>query len=271
MNESYAPFTLAVSLDLLLAAGEAIIAAPQGTLAPSPMLSAPDGLPLLPVGARIGQEDCPADLLVESVLWLPSVDTAQPARRGLLLRALASVEFPAGRMDAIAQRRGMAVAVVILSDKGSRGERRDECAPIIHAALQDKVEICYSRDWIIPDDTATLKALLIDLCLTQRFDLVLTSGGTGVAPRDLTPEATLAVIEKRLPGYERAMTAASLAKTPHGAISRAVAGTLGGTLVVNMPGSPKAVAENLAPLIPTLRHTIEKLQGDPGDCALLHP
>ncbi|MBU1003944.1 MAG: MogA/MoaB family molybdenum cofactor biosynthesis protein [Proteobacteria bacterium] len=269
MNESYAPFTLAVSLDLPLAAGETIIVAPAGALAPSPTLRAPDGLPLLPVGARIGQEDCPDDLLVESVLWLPAAEPGQPALRGLLLRALTAVAFPAGRLDAIAQRRGMAVAVVILSDKGARGERKDECAPLIHAALQGKLDICHVRDWIIPDDPTILKALLMDLCLTQRFDLVLTSGGTGVAPRDLTPEATLAVIEKRLPGYERAMTAASLVKTPHGAISRAVAGTLGGALVVNLPGSPKAVTENLAPLVPTLKHTIMKLQGDPTDCALI--
>lgn len=269
MNESYAPFTLAVSLDLQLAAGETIIAAPAGALVPTPGVLAPEGLPELPAGAHIGQEDCPSDLLVESALWLPPAGPADPAKRGLLLRALTPVEFPAGQMDAIAKRQGMAVAVVILSDKGSRGERKDECAPLIHSLLNDRLDICHSRDWIIPDDTATLKALLTDLCLTQRYDLVLTSGGTGVAPRDLTPEATLAVIEKRLPGYERAMTAASLTKTPHGAISRAVAGTLGGSLIVNLPGSPKAVAENLEPLVPTLNHTIMKLQGDPTDCALI--
>jgi molybdenum cofactor synthesis domain-containing protein len=97
----------------------------------------------------------------------------------------------------------------------------------------------------------------------------MTTGGTGVAPRDITPEATLAVIEKRLPGYERAMTAASLAKTPHGAVSRAVAGTLGRAIIVNMPGSPKAVRECLEPLVPTLSHTLEKLHGDPSDCARL--
>jgi len=115
-----------------------------------------------------------------------------------------------------------------------------------------------------------LKSLLVDLSLKQGFDLIMTTGGTGVGPRDITPEATLAVIEKRLPGYERAMTRASLQKTPHGAISRAIAGTLGESLIVNMPGSPKAVKECLEPLLPTLKHTLEKLQGDPSDCALLH-
>lgn len=271
MNESYAPFTLSVPLDVQLAPGETIVAAPAGALAPAPMLAAPDGLPDLPVGAHLGQEDCPGDLLVEGVVWLPPADPADPARRGLLLRALSAVEFPAGSMDLIAQRPGLAVAVIILSDKGARGERKDECAPLIRSAVESKLPVCHARDWIIPDDPATLKALITELCLTQRFDLVLTSGGTGVGPRDTTPEATLAVIDKRLPGYERAMTAASLAKTPHGAISRAVAGTLGGAVIVNMPGSPKAVTENLDPLLPTLKHTIEKLQGDPSDCAKLHP
>ncbi len=126
------------------------------------------------------------------------------------------------------------------------------------------------QGFVIPDEAGLLKGLMADLALVQGFDLILTTGGTGVGPRDVTPEATLAVIEKRLPGFERAMTAASLAKTPHGAISRAVAGTLGQAVIVNMPSSPKAVAECLEPLLPTLRHTLEKLQGDPSDCAALH-
>ncbi|MDD2219523.1 MAG: molybdopterin-binding protein, partial [Desulfoplanes sp.] len=88
-------------------------------------------------------------------------------------------------------------------------------------------------------------------------------------PRDITPETTLEVIEKRPPGFEQAMTAPSLAKTPMGVISRAVAGTLGNALIINLPGSPKAVAENLAAIVPAMGHTLDKLQGDPSDCATL--
>lgn len=268
MNETFAPFTLTVPMDTPLAAGECITVAASGLSAPSPCAVLGGGAPLPPVGARLGQGDPPCGLVVESVLRLPAAQAGDPAGLGLLLRAEGRVEIAAGGWDVTAARPGMAVAVIVLSDKGSRGERRDECAPLVRSLVLDSLDVAHFRHWIIPDDPGQLKALLTDLCLTQGFDLVLTSGGTGVGPRDTSPEATLAVIEKRLPGYERAMTAASLAKTPHGAISRAVAGTLGRALVVNLPGSPKAVAENLEPLLPTLTHTLKKLQGDPTDCAL---
>lgn len=111
-----------------------------------------------------------------------------------------------------------------------------------------------------------LKATLVDCCLFQGFDLVFTTGGTGVGPRDITPEVTLPLLDKRLPGFERAMTQISLAKTPHAMISRAVAGTMGAALVVNLPGSPKAVRENLHAILPALKHAVEKLQGDQRDC-----
>ncbi|WP_461211516.1 MogA/MoaB family molybdenum cofactor biosynthesis protein [Desulfocurvus sp. DL9XJH121] len=268
MNEVFAPLTLSVPVQTLVARGECIVAVPAGALAPSPALSASSGLlPALPAGTRLGLAGGPCDLVVESVLRLPPAEAEGVSRTGLLLAALDTVDVPPGEHEFAASRQGLAVAVVVLSDKGSRGERVDKCAPIIQERLAGALPVCHARQWIIPDDPGTLKALLADLCLAQGYDLVLTSGGTGVAPRDTTPEATLAVIERRLPGYERAMTAASLAKTPHGAISRAVAGTLGRAVVVNLPGSPKAVAENLDPLLPTLVHTISKLQGDPSDCA----
>ena len=112
-----------------------------------------------------------------------------------------------------------------------------------------------------------LRALLTDLALIQGYDLIVTTGGTGLAPSDRTPEATLAAIDTRLPGFETAMTVASLAKTPMAAISRAVCGALGDSLVVNLPGSPKAVRENFAAIGPALEHALQKLQGDPSDCA----
>jgi molybdenum cofactor synthesis domain-containing protein len=98
------------------------------------------------------------------------------------------------------------------------------------------------------------------------IDLILTTGGTGVAPRDVTPEATLAVIDRELPGMAEAMRAGSLKKTPRAMISRAVAGIRKQTLIVNLPGSPRAVRENLAVVLPALPHTIEKIKGDPSEC-----
>jgi molybdenum cofactor synthesis domain-containing protein len=98
------------------------------------------------------------------------------------------------------------------------------------------------------------------------IDLILTTGGTGVAPRDVTPEATLSVIDRELPGMAEAMRAESLKKTPRAMISRAVAGIRKQTLIVNLPGSPRAVRENLAVLLPALPHAIEKIKGDPSEC-----
>ena len=171
-----------------------------------------------------------------------------------------------GEFSCVVGRRGFSLAWITLSDKGSRGERVDASGPVIRDTLAQTMELSLARGVVIPDETLLLKAALVDFCLFQRFDLVFTTGGTGVGPRDITPEATLPLLDKRLPGFERAMTQASLAKTPHGVISRAVAGTMGASLVVNLPGSPKAVRENLLAILPALKHTVEKLQGDPRDC-----
>ena len=119
---------------------------------------------------------------------------------------------------------------------------------------------------MIPDDPQTLRPLVMELALGQGYDLILTSGGTGLAPRDTTPEALLPIFERRLPGFEQATMQASPAKTPTAAISRAVAGTLGRTIVITLPGSRKAVSENLAAILPALGHALEKLHGDPSDC-----
>ena len=218
----------------------------------------------LRVGDRLTGDG--ASLLVLSVGWQPGGADSR-STPVYLLRA--ETEVPAGEHVCVVARAGYALAWITLSDKGARGERVDESGPLIGKAVDEKLDLAVVQGFVIPDETGQLKGLLVDLALNQGFDLIMTTGGTGVAPRDVTPEATQAVIEKRLPGFERAMTAASLSKTPHGAISRAVAGTLGQAVIVNMPGSPKAVAECLEPLLPTLRHTLEKLQGDPSDCASL--
>lgn len=203
---------------------------------------------------------------VFSSAWLLS--THNPTgQRHYFVEAMDDVS--AGRAELTIEKNGPSLAWITLSDKGSRGERTDESGPLIADMVGETLNLSLIKGFVLPDVEEELRALLTHLALEAGFDLILTTGGTGVAPRDVTPEATLAVIEKRLPGFERAMTAASLEKTPHGAISRAVAGTLGDSIIVNMPGSPKAVKECLEPLLPVFRHTIEKLQGDQSDCATL--
>jgi molybdenum cofactor synthesis domain-containing protein len=160
----------------------------------------------------------------------------------------------------------LSLAWVTLSDKGARNEREDASGPLIEKIVRDKYELAYVRGYMIPDEELQLRQLLVDLALHQKFDLILTTGGTGVSPRDVTPEATVKVIDRRLRGVEQAMMATSLKKTPHAVVSRAIAGTLGTSLIVNMPGSTKAVAENLEAVLPAFGHTIAKLQGDPADC-----
>ncbi len=154
-------------------------------------------------------------------------------------------------------------AVLTLSDKGSRGERTDESGPAIAEALKGLGEIKYYD--ILPDERELIKDRL--LFYAGKVDLILTTGGTGLSPRDVTPEATLDVIDREIPGIAEAMRVESLKKTRNAMLSRAVAGVTGQTLIINLPGSPRAVRENLAVIIDALPHAVEKIKGDQGDCA----
>lgn len=156
-------------------------------------------------------------------------------------------------------------AIITLSDKGSKGDREDESGQTIRQMVAD-IHAIVSHYEILPDEKERIIDVLKSLSDSGSLDLILTTGGTGVAPRDVTPEATLAVIDRELPGMAEAMRAESLKKTPHAMISRAVAGIRKQTLIINLPGSPRAVRENLAVILPAIPHTIEKIQGDPSDC-----
>ncbi len=156
-------------------------------------------------------------------------------------------------------------AVLTVSDRSFRGLRPDEAGPLA-ASLLEEAGYQVIETAVVPDERPDIEAALIRLADETRAALVVTTGGTGFSPRDVTPEATLAVCERPAPGIPEAMRAASLAITPRAMLSRAAAGIRGGTLIVNLPGSPKAVRENLEAVLPTLEHGLKMLLGGPADC-----
>jgi molybdopterin adenylyltransferase len=156
--------------------------------------------------------------------------------------------------------------VITVSDKGSQGMREDKSGPEIVKMLEGiGAEVVDGA--IVPDEIDQIQESLIDFADRRRMDLVVTTGGTGVSPRDVTPDATMAVINREVPGMAEAMRRESHRVTPHALISRAVVGIRGRTLIVNLPGSPKSVRENLSVILPALRHAIEKIKGDDRECA----
>lgn len=160
----------------------------------------------------------------------------------------------------------MKAAVLTLSDKGARGERQDGSGPALEQYLRERgVETV--RTAIIPDEAELISETLMEWADNRVADLILTTGGTGVSPRDVTPDATLSVVERVIPGFGEVMRAKSLEKTPHAMISRAIAGIRGAALIINLPGSPKGAIDNLDAVWAAVPHAVAKLQGDPADCA----
>ncbi len=157
-------------------------------------------------------------------------------------------------------------AILTVSDKGSQGGREDTAGSVIRELLSGLgVEI--SRYEIVPDEQGEISGKLKEWADNSNIDLILTSGGTGLSPRDVTPEATLAVVDRLAPGFSEVMRTESLKKTPMGMLSRGVSGVRGGSLIINLPGSAKAVRECLEAIIPALPHAIETLRGEASECA----
>lgn len=157
--------------------------------------------------------------------------------------------------------------VITISDKGSRGEREDVSGGEVQRLLGG-ISATVSAYDIIPDEQDIIQSTLVDYCDKRHIDIVVTTGGTGVSPRDVTPDATLNVIDREIPGMAEAMRRESSAKTPHGMISRAVVGIRKQSIIINLPGSPRGARENLSVILPALRHAVEKIKGDESDCAV---
>lgn len=158
----------------------------------------------------------------------------------------------------------MNLGILTVSDRGASGEYEDRSGPLMRQILESQPPgWAITRQAIVPDDFETIRQTLLQWCAAG-VHLILTTGGTGFSPRDITPEATKAVIERETPGITEALRAESLKITRHAMLSRAVAGIRGQTLIINMPGNPKAVRENLAVLLPILPHALELLTGSPN-------
>ncbi len=156
-------------------------------------------------------------------------------------------------------------AILTVSDKGSRGERNDQSGPALaHWLAERSVEVAATA--LVADEQPLIASALRNWSGSAAVDLILTTGGTGLSPRDVTPEATMQVLDRVVPGFSEAMRSSSLAKTPYAMLSRAVCGIRNRTLIVNLPGSPAGAIENLETIWPAVPHAILKLQGDTLDC-----
>ena len=155
--------------------------------------------------------------------------------------------------------------VLTISDRGSRGQREDTSGPLITEIL-NRAGYRVEKQDIVPDELEAIARCLITWVDKDELRLIVTTGGTGVSPTDVTPEAMLTVIKHQIPGMAEAMRAASLKKTPHAMLSRAMVGVRAKSLIINLPGSPAGAEENLSVILPAIDHALAKIAGDMSDC-----
>jgi len=191
-------------------------------------------------------------------------------RLGLFARVLTggsvAIGDPVEVVELVARER-FQVVVLTVSDRCAAGSAEDTAGPAAAAAIEQALGAHTYRVEVVPDETDTIAERLKHYCDGHSIDLVLTVGGTGFSPRDVTPEATRPLLERLTPGLDEAMRAASLRSLPQALLSRGVSGIRGSTLAVNLPGSREAATENLSAILPALSHGLKKLRGDPTDCA----
>ena len=161
--------------------------------------------------------------------------------------------------------RPLTAKVITVSDRSFRGEREDLSGPAVKNLLE-RAGYAVGAVEVLPDEQPRIESALIHAADEEKLALIVTTGGTGLSPRDFTPEALIPVLDRRLPGFEQVMFAEGLTHTPRAVLSRCLAGTLGRTMLIALPGSRLAAQENLAALLPVLPHALEKLNGDMSDC-----
>jgi len=229
----------------------------------------------LPVGSRLQCEDCILEITqigkecrTRCQIYHKVGDCIMP-REGVFARVVQDGSISVGDVMALIEEPGQRfrAAILTVSDKGSRGERKDESGPLI-AQMLESAGYSVIDQIILPDEKSAIEPELINLADRQRMDLILTTGGTGFSLRDITPEATIAVAERIAPGIAEAIRAHSMQITGRAMLSRGASVIRGGTLIVNLPGSPKAVREGLEFILPQLEHGIEILRGDAHECAM---
>lgn len=227
----------------------------------------------LPVGTRLRIGN--VDLIISQIgkichhhcaIYYQAGDCVMP-KEGIFGVVRGSGEIKVGDNVENIGKDGFSVGIITLSDRASQGVYEDKTGPALEEYVSKELKTSFVRREVIADDMDLLEKTLKDFADTQEFDLIITNGSTGVSPRDIAPDVTLKVIEKRILGFEEAMRAESFKIRPTALLSRAVCGTRNKSLIINVPGSPNGAIENLSVIMPAVSHGILKLQGDKSDCA----